>query len=574
MTEVCRLAAKDGDRDGLHMLIQRTSDAYRLSPSITHAIEHSRRTQKDFVELFHVYNSGPLESCLDRLVTAYFDPLPVTWPLQKDAGKHITDCLDELCQTNDVLVRMLAERAETAFYGGNEYGGTVKPVDYVKAQKHAENYVNAVGEARLSYPRLIELYAAPLKNTKFSDNPQENDEFQRRMLAMLDPPPLSAPTNSVEFAAQQVLSLENALKVAPVTGWREPDSRIHEEMHFRRLMIGTNFAAIVYTQGVMSREHCGVLQLDPGTLRPRTFTSSSAEVSLKTLNGNLMSDYGRFGPSVAECDGDIFVGFPTSGIVRFRNDGTSDALNEANGLATDNVRGLDALDGKLYGFIGIVFGQSGVMEVDPKSGVSRILCSTKSKFSRSELDARPIRGIAADGDHHILWVLTPQGLFSYRPSDQSISNRTDLAAAVMKVVEWREYLSLQRQDDKLLVGGGRTCFTVNMRTERVEVLAASIRCPFGEITSRWRLASETPLRIAELLHGLAFKDAGNQAGRSALLCIDGRSAPVDLLNECFPAEVAAKLTLRDMAPADGGLLLLTDDALWLIPELRSKTRSP
>jgi hypothetical protein len=121
---------------------------------------------------------------------------------------------------------------------------------------------------------------------------------------------------------------------------------------------------------------------------------------------------------------------------------------------------------------------------------------------------------------------------------------------------------------------GRACSKVNLRTERVEVLAASIYWPFDDVTSRWRIASETPQRIVELLHGLVFIDAGNGTGRSALLCIDGRSAPVDLLNVCSPSEVAAKLMLRDMAPTDGGLLLLMDDALWLIPELRSEKQSP
>ncbi len=124
--------------------------------------------------------------------------------------------------------------------------------------------MHAVSVARQRYPRLVELYVEPLKNNKFSDNPQEDAQFQRRMLAMLDPPTKVAPTNVlVEFAAHQVLSLENALREAPSSGWHNPDLRFPKERHFRRLVMGTNFAAIVCTQDAIFQEHCSVLQLDP-----------------------------------------------------------------------------------------------------------------------------------------------------------------------------------------------------------------------------------------------------------------------------------------------------------------------
>ncbi len=95
--------------------------------------------------------------------------------------------------------------------------------------------------------------------------------------------------------------------------------------------------------------------------------------------------------------------------------------------------------------------------------------------------------LAADNNQHILWVLTPQGLFTYRPANQSINNRTDIAATILKTLQLPEILMLQRQGENLLVSGDRVCFKMNMRTEQVDILATSIYYPFGNVDSRWKI---------------------------------------------------------------------------------------
>lgn len=574
VTEEYRLAIPINDTNNSRPLLGRINEGFRFCHSTTDAIERSRRMQEAFIDSFHVYDSGPIDDSLERLVDIYFDPGPATWPSEKGAGTRLAGYLDELCQTNDVLVRMLAEEAEMVFYGTREWNTANKPVDYVKAQKHAEKYVDAVREARKLYSRLFEFYEARLGNTKFSDDLEEDKQFKHRMMAMLEPPPQLPSTNLVELAAHRIFGLSEAVKETLTDEWQTAKPQTGVDIHFRRLVIGTNCAAVVYTYGTISQERCGLLRLDARTLRPVDFIPSSIVLDFNSMRGNLPMGNSRLDPAAVECDGDIFVSFLVGGIIRFRKDNTTVTLNEANGLATENIMALESLDGKLYAVVGRRLEETGVMGVDPQSGDSKILFSTRTKFTRSELDGRPIEGIAADKNHHILWVLTPQGFFYYRPVDHFVVSRTDLAASILKTFQSPEVFgSLQRQGTNLLVGGNRACVQVNMGTEQVEVLAASIYYPWTNVRSRWTLGTETPTKIVVLSHGLAFIDKYISADWSGLLCLDNRSKPVDILNMCFPSKVASKLTVRDIAIGpSGGLLFLTDDSLYVIPELRDTTQ--
>jgi hypothetical protein len=579
---------------GLSRLLEQTSKAYRLSPSIEHAIKHSRRSLMEDIDLFKA-NPRYLETPLDELVQAYLDPAPATWPLDENAGKTLSAYLEELGQSEDVLIRMLAERAAMRLFGGYQYGPEMRTADYEKARRHAEDYARAVMEARGQYPNLFERYGSAFENARLADDPTSNGAFKGKMVAGLDsaftvPPATEPPPSALQYQSRQLLKRDAALNLAPKKDGKP------EDIHFRRLVIESNIVAIVYTHGLCFGERGGVLRLDPKTFQPVGYVASNAELLFQTAVGNVRDEYEKFGPAVAVIGRDIFVGFPMAGILWFQADGSVLALTEANGLATDNIRALDSLNGKLYAAVGRVergggdfVEESGLMEVDPNSHTSRLLSSSSAKFRRNILDGQQICGVASDNARHALWVLTSRGLYCYRHSNGSESERAAWVESI--VMKLTGFLSLQRSGESLLVGGSFGCYKVSMGTERVEWLARNKPPTFlpylPHVSSdsekpRWSFAGCTfgaiPRRIVEFNHGIAFLDVNNwRAGcrnRCALLFRDGQSEPVELLSACFPAEVVAKLTLRDMAATKEGLLLLTDDALWLIPELRNEEQHP
>jgi len=563
VSEECHLAIKGKDwNDWVKRasLLQRTSEAYRLSPNLAHAIEHSRRTQKEFIEFFKLYNTGPVESSLAGLVDAYVDPAPATWPLEKDAGTRLADYLEELCRSDDVVERMVAERAAISFYGATDRNN-YKAIDYTKARKHAENYVKAVSVAREMYPSLFEFYLRALGgDTKFYEDQQENEQFQRRMLAMLDPPPAPAPPrHAVEFPSQQVASLDAALKEAPLTGWKPTD------IHFRRLVVDDGLLAIAYTHGMLYGERAGLLRLDPLTFRALSFVSTSAELPFNPRMGNESDEYGRSGPAVAVMGSDVFLGFPTAGIVQFRADGTAAAFNEEKGLASDDIMALDVLDGKLYAAVGRMYGDTGLMELDPRSGVSTILFSSRSKFPKGPLDNQELCGIAADPVRHQLWVLTPRSLFVYDPAKKMAVEKIRFAAHFPEAPP--EFHSLQRKDEKLLVGGWGWCFEIDIPANHGRLLAAGR--PANTLHAFWKLNGEITRRLTPLGANLAFMDRSTSLG-SARLLLNGRPNSENLVEFCFPEDVSDKFRVRDIASSPQGLLVLTDYSLYLVPGLHDQ----
>ena len=288
----------------------------------------------------------------------------------------------------------------------------------------------------------------------------------------------------------------------------------------------------------------------------------------------MSGEYGQYGPSVACVGARIFVGFPQTGILVFARDGKVEWLNESGGLADQSILALDALDGKLYALVGTPFArdkETGVMEFDPTTRVSRILISSRAKFKNSDLDQREIVSIAADHRRHALWVLTPDELFVYRPADQFAIRKTSVAGPVFKAVNYA--LSLETCGDNLLLVGRGGCFQFDTQAERLEALVTGTegRESTGpRLKSRWPqqgfwpVIARHPILVADSL--IVREDRAN----AALIFRDGESKSEDLLRLCFPQEVGSRLTVRDIASSPRGLLILTDDHLYLVPGLRDK----
>jgi hypothetical protein len=553
---VCHERLKSKKPNDLVAVLWCISDACQLYSSTTEAIESSRLVVS---ELVNVFEAGYpfLNSPLDRndwsgrsLVGVYSNPGKTKWPLEPGTGDRLAGFLDELCHSQDVVVRMLAERASMRFYGQPLWEPTKirGPIDFERAQAHARAYIQCLAEARQMHRQLDENGRNSLRNVRLAADEKENQQFQDRLASTLEPkPPPPEPESKPIYRPIQIVSLQGDLKKRLEIPTRYPD------IHFRRIVCGDSATVIVYTQGPTHDERCGVLWLIPNDFEPEVSAFSTMVQSPPYLSLN----YERYGPSVASVGSKIFVGFPLAGILVFAKKEEAKWLNESNGLADQRILDLRALDGKLYALLGAEVGrdiETGVMELDPATLVSRILISSRAKFKGSDLDQREIVSIAADRRRHGLWVLTPDQLFLYRPVDGFVTNRSSLARGA------RVSPSIEMCGDNLLLASWGGCSRAAPETGKPASATGAnsgremlVRWPHQW---SWPIIAKHPILVAENL--IVREDRT----RTAWIFRKGEPKPEDLLRLCFPQDAASKITIRDIAVAPSGeLLLLTDDSL-------------
>jgi hypothetical protein len=572
---VCHDQLKSNKSKDLFAVLLCISGACQLYASTTEAIEHSRLVLFEFVDAFEAQHPPYLNSPLDEqggwgLVAVYNRPRTATWPLEPGAGDRLAAFLDELCHSQDVVVRMLAERASMRFYGQPSWQPPKEDgaVDFEKAQEHARVYVQCVAEARRIYSYLGEDYRTALRNVRFAMGEKENQQFQDRLVLILEPiPKPTEPSSKPIYKPAEVVSLQGDLKKRLEIPTRYPD------IHFRRIICHDNVAAIVYTQGPTVNERCGVVWLDPNTFEPQVSAYSTVALPSEESGRSVTWEYMQYGPSVACIGTNIFVGFPQTGILVFAKDQKVKWLNESSGLPDQGIRDLGALDGKLYAFVGTPFGfdkETGVMEVDPVTLVSRMLISSRAKFKSTDIDQREIVSIAADQRRHALWVLTPDQLFLYRPADGVVTNRSSMASLFFKGVHLSASVprsaSLEACNEDLLLVRLGGCFRLGPQSEQLEALVAGTDVRPG-VKSRWPQQDIWPVFAKHPI--LVADDLIVREDRSSTAWIFRKGEPKseDLLRLCFPQEVVSKLTIRDLASSPRGLLILTDDALYLVPEI-------
>lgn len=580
---VCHKTLKSNRSSNLFDLLECVSGACRLCVSTSQAIEYARLSLWECVEMFESQHPALLYSPLDAggsdgLVGAFCLPKSATWPSEPDADDRMTAFLDELCHSDDVLVRMLAERASMRFYG--DWSWQTKEcgtVNFEEARQHARAYVLCVGEAQQAYPYLGEDYRSALNSVTFAATEKDNQQFRDQLALVLDPKPSPTETNrAVVYETCRIVSLQDGLKKQ-----LQIPSASYRDLHFRRIVYHDNVAAIVYTQGPTVDERCGVVWLDPISFEPLASASSTVVLPSEGSGRYVSPGYEQYGASVASVGAKIFVGFPQTGILAFARDGKVEWFNESSGLADQSILALDALDGKLYALVGTPFArdkETGMMELDPATRVSRILISSRAKFKNTDIDQREILSIAADQRRHALWVLTPGELFFYRPVNQFATNRTSVVSPFFKAVRTfaSNFLSLEMCGDNLLLVGWGGCFLLDTQTEQLEPLVTGREGPEDAGTGMksrwpqqgfWPVLARHPILVADSL--IVREDWSN----AALIFRDGESKSDGLLRLCFPQEVGSRLTVRDLASSPRGLLILTDDSLYLVPGLRDQPQA-
>ena len=384
-------------------------------------------------------------------------------------------------------------------------------------------------------------------------------DLQRRVPDLPDSPPTVAAANEFHVKKLLVLTESAAMK-----------SDTKRRVGLRLFMQG-NVAVIVYFYDEAAEHGYGVLRFDMDRLQVVSDQRAGPNARMKYMKLNNQFFYA--GPAVASDGRDVFVGHTTEGILAFPSDGQPRLLNEENGLASQRVWMLAALDGKIYAMIGSPLTETGLMEVDWKTNISsRILASERGTSSESALAGRGISGILADDQRHLLWVVSRErsngtvALLTYAPRDHQVEfKRKDLSGGGDFFMRW--------MGKEILLWQHGTSWTLNSDTVEGQAnygnSSQALPCRKQPNGVHWHMPEANfPPRCLTFI--------GNELmalqGRELLWFHNGMPEPVHALDLFFSKEIAKDIYIRELAATQHGLLMLSEDGLYLVPEIKAPTQ--
>ncbi len=568
-------------------------------------VEEAIQLSKDML-----LNNNTVINSLGSLLSCLRNPQYAEWPKQKGATEKIARYLEELTQSDSSRMRLLGEWASMEFYRNN--------ID--KQRQHCERLLELYKKEDLLVRDNIIFLMIPaaFSNMKVSADAREDKAlkakycldmleyaFQKQLFnknSQLDSNLAQAvvgainhyiDTNRIPEAsalfqrATAEFKGDNALitlaiaknKLMNLSMNRKPYRNVllysskgrYPEIHFLRLLVNDNTQAVVYsdTAHLTQLTQFGIMQLSPENLAP--LSSQLLPYKMKYIPGLDSNRYYSEGPEAAADDQAIYLGVKRSGIAVFYKDGSSKLWNEETGLATNVVRSLEILDGKLYASVG-GFGSSqkdnGLMEVDLKTGISTVLFSNKAKENKEELDGALITGIAADPERHTLWILcseehSPLRLYRYYPQSKKL-DRVD-SESLRKILFFMgpQDTCLRKLKDSIIFQGDIGSMMIDAKTE-----AATLLLGFYQPTSWMAKWSQSPpamgLQPRQLIP--INRDLIAITHQELLYFHDGEKDPENL-EQSLTKMGSERPAIRDIALTKKGLLVLTDDSLYLIPEI-------
>jgi hypothetical protein len=346
---------------------------------------------------------------------------------------------------------------------------------------------------------------------------------------------------------------------------------------FSNLVVNDRAQAIIYRNPSGQTARLGTIELSPDTF---ILNAAPRSCPLNFHSNPVRHLYIDYGAEVAADDQDLYFGSDSDGLLILSRNGSCKLMTEENGLSSNIIQSLEVLDGKLYAVIGSL---SGLMEVDLKSGTSTVLFSTKSKKQTGDLDGNPIASIAADPNRHALWILSPingtyngrftgnkiNRLFIYYPEDRKLDRvNSESINNAFNAFPFREH-SIHKFNDNLLIEGLNDSIVIDIQTKIAtrllndnidldpgrHTILSSLKP--GESRAKWYI-QKLPIRQVLLHHDLIAMH------RSQLMYFrDGEKYP-EYFEQSFPEKSPV---FRDIVLTEKGLLVLTEDALYLIPEI-------
>ena len=262
-------------------------------------------------------------------------------------------------------------------------------------------------------------------------------------------------------------------------------------------------------------------------------------------------------PAVVEQGGDSYVGVLGEGILAFRTNSEPVRWSESTGLPGNHVVALGALNDKLYAIIGATETSSGLVEVDPTTGVGTTLASARSKMPKNEIDGRPLFALLTDESHRRLLILAggvmdvsyklvkPCELFSFDPVSLVIDR-----------------VALDKSDFHIGCAPGSY-----MKRSGGGILIGGI-VQFVRLSDDLKLISHqqiSDLNYAYYPRMAILGDSLACAYRNELLLFKPRAPKPEYLSDQLTGpKWPAGTAIKDVASNGKMLLVLTPDALWRI----------
>jgi len=284
-----------------------------------------------------------------------------------------------------------------------------------------------------------------------------------------------------------------------------------------------------------------------GTLRPRRKQPESLLVGYHAC------------PVVVELGNNTYVGLFGEGILAFRANSEPILWNESSGLPGNDVISLGALNGKLYAIIGATETSSGLVEVDPTTGVGTTLVSARSKTPKNEIDGRPLRAILTDESHQQLLILAG----AYRDIAYKLIKPCELFRFdPVGMVSSRAAVALDRLDIHSRGAPGPY-----MKRSGGGILIGSI-VHFVHLSDNLNLISHqqiVDLNYARYPRMTVLGDNLACAYQSELLLFNPHdSKPEYLSDQLTGRKWSTDTVIKDISSAGKVLLVLTADALWRV----------
>jgi tetratricopeptide (TPR) repeat protein len=333
-----------------------------------------------------------------------------------------------------------------------------------------------------------------------------------------------------------------------------------KNLTFRRLAIVEKEIVIVFSENL---NNYGIIKLDRKSKEVKPIQSLEAIKWYDTDSSSNRSEYNK-GPSVALNNGNVYLGFMHDGFLIFNKDGSTKRINEDNGLVYNKIRHLESLGDKIYAIVGESRKESGIMEFDVKTGASKIITSTRMDTPKCELDNTEIKGMVADPERNVLWVLSSnlsyageqfRKLYSYNPNNGKFNRvkATDLEGFLSDTSNNDNINGLQIFGDSLVIYNGRGLCQLGLNNLDASILVHNY------LKAKWDLpwyfypdSSFTPVK-----NGLVC------ASYNQLLYFqNGKEDSDNISKSLFKESNPDKLEIREIVPTEDGFYILTPNNLY------------
>jgi hypothetical protein len=391
-------------------------------------------------------------------------------------------------------------------------------------------------------------------NGQFDADPKASEKFKQELLeryysrapAQADigrpkPPAPPAQPPPTDYHWQKLVSLQDC-KILPGTE--------NDGANFRRIIRTEDKLAVVCALGRVRQRQpvkLGFVWLNPETGRPEQGQSYPVELTPWPQCPFFLEN----DPDWAAAGGEIYLATPNNGLLVLSPKHAPRVLDMEHGLVANSIWQPAIIGHKLYALINPSwrYEYEGVMELDLSNNVSRTLFSTRDKQRTGLLSGTVLLGLAADSKANRLWLLKPAQICTH-----DLATDTDRAESFPSLEKRRSYMGADVYDFR---GYGETIVNnflrwpslIRMKSRQVVELPGSF--------SRYHYLNG---RVVPVGDGAVGYDAS-----TLMTWQPGSTEPVDMLARSDGREPGA---VRDVCPTPDGLLVLTENALYRIPELR------